>query len=125
MYASSVGPKSLSVSAHSTTVSKLVRNVKLGFEQRIDRDSIDFYIRIRENGKTYRAKPVDLTFDESSECSLWTQPTFSIDQADYYQFVKSLVDFMAMRGMFGQDEKELKRVEAHLEDMRSLVFKNT
>lgn len=99
--------------------------VSIYTEPRFDRTHILLYLE-RPEGKRFVVKPTELYFEEYSEAE-GAKHTFSMNGLEAKEFLQSMVDEAAKRGIFpkGKEiiENELTAVKYHLEDMRKLVFK--
>lgn len=78
------------------------------------------------DGKRYVAQPLNLTFVPMEDGKL-AEPTLGLDPHEGTALLKSMVDQLAMIGISANElevkNSQLRAVQYHLEDMRSMVFK--
>jgi hypothetical protein len=83
---------------------------------------------IKEGGKLLMAKPIDLSFEEVPE-GVYLDPTLTIEGETGHQMLNELATALQKAGYESERtdsyKAELGATKRHLEDMRSLVFKDS
>ena len=87
------------------------------------RQAYNLYVQINRNNKISYLK--DLIF-KTTDTNLPIDYVPSIDRYEYEALMQELTEFVWKQSYrpkdYQQDNKEIKRIEKHLEDMRALVF---
>jgi len=79
-------------------------------------------------GRVFCAKRVELEFEELKDYPLLPESTINFGPGNGEQFLRGMADELVklgfLPGIAKQSQAELSATVRHLEDMRSLVFKN-
>lgn len=107
-----------------------MRRFRIELERDIYNEQLQFLIKKRENGKSYRAKIVweEFSMDPSVKRGV-DDCTLTLNQDEHSGFIQNLLEELGHLGYIKEDatvkglQAELKATDRHLEDMRTLVFK--
>ena len=84
--------------------------------------------RIRPDGQCELARNIELEFYNPTE-GVWEKPTLELKGRDADDFLQSFANALVHSGFKSNELKnvnqEISAIKYHLEDMRSLVFKQT
>lgn len=105
--------------------------IEVFIDNRPYRSGLDFYLVDKNefDGKRYilRQGKYNFSLEEITEHAELTEPTFHLGEKAGLEFMKSMAEKAAAMGIkLDSDlkrEGKLEAVQAHLEDMRKLVFK--
>ena len=100
--------------------------VILRFEEFLDGTGL--WLMYRDKGKVYCADRVELKFSPIKDYPMLPESTMTFQSGHGSDFLRGMANELTRLGFLPDialhNEKQLKATLAHLEDMRSLVFKN-
>ena len=104
-----------------------MRKLRVGIENDCFRGGVSMWIMSDDDSGKSCALPIPLTFSQCTPGQM-VEPTFTFDDRDGGDFLHAMANALAEAG-YRPDElkaynKETDALKYHLEDMRTLVFKN-